>query len=96
MPVNHKDTFLFLLTCSRRSLGDFLLARLDEHTRLKKELLLDIEAKLDRIADNLWEIRLAILARDHGEEILERLASPQSIPPQRIVRSPFLRPAKKA
>lgn len=89
---DHKDTFLFLMTCSRRSLGDFLLARLSKHSQLKRDLLLRLEDMVEQIIENRAEIYIANLFRDHGEEILERLA-PRATP-HRIL-SP-LKAAKKA
>lgn len=94
--ADRKDTFLYLATCSHRSLGDFLLSRLAKHSELKRDLVLRLEEMIEQAVENRAEIYLANLLRDHGEEIISRLtSSPQTSPPQRVITSPFKPITKK-
>jgi hypothetical protein len=93
---NDKDIFIYLLTCSRRSLGNFLLSQYDENQKLTKDMLLRIEELINHVGKVRGRIYLANLVRDHGEEIISRLPSPQQLPelPQRVL--PRMKAAKKA
>lgn len=78
---NDKDIFIYLLTCSRRSLGNLQLAFYDEDQKLTKDLFLLLDEMISKLSKTRRRIYLANLIREHGEEILERLAaSPQQLP----------------
>ena len=56
----------FLVNCSRTSLADYYLKRLDQAARLERDLR-DIARNL---VDTLAGVELAAFLRDYGEEII--------------------------
>jgi hypothetical protein len=89
MPYNDAELIRHLLTCSRKSLGSFLLSRMNTDANLRKELAEKVEPILDRLIENRVEVRLANLIRDHGEEIMQALTEKsddraQPYPPRKI------------
>ena len=64
-----KDRFLFLLTCSKRSLGSYFLAALDADQKLKQDALLTIEEHIDRLARHrAWIILGQLIRRSWGRD----------------------------